>query len=260
MKHGLAALTFIALSIAACSSTPDNNDGGSDASTDVKADKVTPKDGGGDAAACGSGTTCEVCDGTFQASHMTAPAANAGKCTQNEIAAFVTACGSQETSSSCDDWQNAEVDAGPNCLECVFSSQQSDPKWGVYVCDDQSGACFFNTPGCLDVALATISQEKQAGGNGSCGDLYNDAYMCEAYSCNSCQSQADYDKCLQSADDNECKSYADLAYSTTGKCAAANDPDASATINSCFGLNDTDLATMTTIMCGSGGGDAGDGG
>lgn len=253
MKHAFA-LFFVGLSIAACSSTPDNNDGGNDASTDVKADKVTKTDGGGDAATCGSNLSCEVCDGTFSTSQMTGPYANAGKCSQADIAAFVTACGSTETSSSCNDWQNAEVDAGPSCLDCVFSSQQSGVKWGVYVCDDQSGACFFNTPGCLDVALATVSQEKQAGGGGSCGDLYNDAYMCENYSCGSCVSQSDYDKCLTSADANECKTYADPAYSTTGKCSAANDPDASATINSCFGLNDTDLAMMTALMCGGGDG------
>lgn len=259
MKHGAAAFTFIALSIAACSSTPANNDGGTDGSSDVKPDKVTQKDGG-DATTCGSGLTCEICDGTFQASQMTKPYQNAGACTQGDIAAFVAACGANETTSSCGDWQNAEVDAGPSCLDCVFSSQQSGAKWGVYVCDDQSGACFFNTPGCLDVALATISQEKQAGGTGSCGDLYNDAYMCESYSCNNCQAQTDYDTCVKSADANECKAYADLAYSTTGICSGANDPDASATINSCFGANDTDLAMMTAIMCGGGGGDAGDGG
>ena len=252
MKHGFALL-FVGLSIAACSSTPDNNDGGSEGGlTDTKADKVPVKDGG-DAATCSSGLSCEVCDGTFTATQMTAPFQKAGACTQNDIAAFVTACGSTETSSSCDDWQTAEADAGPSCLDCVFSSQ-SGSKWGVYVCDDNTGACSFNTPGCLDVALATVAQEKQAGGGGSCGDLYNDAYSCESNACNSCTAQSDYDSCLKSADANECKQYADLAYSTTGKCSAANDPDASATINSCFGQNDTDLATMTALLCGGGDG------
>jgi hypothetical protein len=247
MKHGFVFF-FVGLSIAACSSTPANDDGGTDGAADVKADKVTPKDGG-DAATCGSGLSCEVCDGNFTATQMTAPFQNAGACTQNDITAFVTACGATETATSCDDWQAAQADAGTSCLDCAFSSQNGS-KWGVYVCDDNTGACFFNTPGCLDVALATVAQEKQAGGSGSCGDLYSDAYMCESYACNSCVSQSDYDSCLQSADANQCKSFADLAYATTGKCAAANDPDASATINSCFGLTDADLATMTTLLCG----------
>jgi hypothetical protein len=254
MKHGFA-IFFVTLSIAACSSNFDNNDGGTDGAADVKPDKAKT-DGGDGAAACSSGLSCEVCDGTFGTTQMTAPFQKAAACSPSDITAFVTACGSTETSSSCDDWQTAEVDAGPSCLDCVFSSQNG-AKWGVYVCDDNTGACFFNTPGCLDVALATVAQEKQAGGAGSCGDLFNDAYMCEGYSCNSCVSQSDFDTCLQSADANECKPYADLAYSTTGKCSAANDPDASATINSCFGQNDTDLATMTALLCGSGPADGG---
>jgi len=250
MKHGIT-LAFVGLLIAACSSNPTNGDGGTDGSpSDVKPDKVTPKDGG-DAATCSSGLSCEVCDGSFSTSQMAAPYQKAGACTQNDIAAFVTACGAAGTQQTCDDWQTAEVDAGPSCLACTFSST-TDPKWGVYVCDDNAGTCSLNTPGCLDVALASVAQEKQAGGAGSCGDLYNDAYSCESYACNSCVSQSDFDTCLQSADANECKQYADLAYATTGKCAAANDPDASATINSCFDQNDTDLATMTALLCGPG--------
>jgi hypothetical protein len=252
MKQGFAITALGLFLIAACSSNPDNGDGGSEGGTDAKPDKVVQNNDGGDgAAACASGTTCEVCDGNFQTSQMTAPYNKAGACTQNDIAAFVTACGANSTQQTCDAWQTAEVDAGPSCLDCTFSSQ-SAAKWGVYVCDDNAGTCFINTPGCLDVALATVSQEKQAGGSGSCGDLYNDAYMCEGYSCNSCTAQSDFDKCLQSADANECKKYADLAYATTGACAAANDPDASATINSCFNQNDTDLATMTALLCGPG--------
>lgn len=250
MKHGFA-LGLALLFIAACSSTPSNDDGGTDSGpTDAKSEKA-PADSGGDAKACGSGLTCEVCDGSFSTTQMTAPFAHASVCTQNDIAAFVTACGAASTQQTCDDWQTAQADAGPSCLDCVFSSQNG-AKWGVWVCDDNTGECSFNTPGCLDVALATVAQEKQAGGAGSCGDLYNDAYSCESYSCNSCVSQSDFDSCLQSADANQCKPYADLAYATTGKCSAANDADASATINSCFGQNDTDLAAMTALLCGNG--------
>jgi hypothetical protein len=255
MKHGLA-LSFVGLFfVAACSSNPTNNDGGTEGGvTDAKPDKAAQD--AADAATCGSGLTCEVCDGTFSTTQMTAPFQKVGACTQNDITAFVTACGATATSTSCDDWQTAQADAGAgdagtSCLDCTFSSQ-SGAKWGVYVCDDNTGACFLNTPGCLDVALASVAQEKQAGGSGSCGDLYNDAYMCEGYACNSCTAQSDFDSCLKSADANQCKQYADLAYSTTGKCSAANDPDASATINSCFDQNDTDLTTMTMLLCGPG--------
>ncbi len=173
---------FISVVVGAgCSSTPDNGDGGTDASpSDAKPDKVT-KDASGDAATCGSKLACEVCDGGFSATQMTAPYANAGLCSAADITAFVTACGANSTQATCDAWQTAEQTSGPDCLSCVFSDQ-AGPKWGLYVCDSQ-GACAFNTPGCLDVALGTVSLEKQAGGAGSCGDLYNDAYGCESYSC-----------------------------------------------------------------------------
>jgi hypothetical protein len=249
MKHGLL-LSFVGLlSIIACSSTPAADDGGTDASKDVKADKAVAETGT-DASTCSSGLTCEVCDGTFSPTQMTAPFSKPAACTPTDVAAFVTACGSTSTQTTCDDWQTAEDTSAPSCLACVFSNQ-NDPKWGVYVCDT-NGACYINTPGCLDVVLATVAQEKQAGGTGSCGDLYNDAYTCESYACDSCSSQSDFSTCLGSADANECKTYADLAYATTGTCATVNDPDASALINSCFDQTDSDLQTLTSYLCGAG--------
>jgi hypothetical protein len=242
---GVISVFFISVVVGACSSTPENGDGGTDASSDVKPDKVA-NDSGVDAATCGSKLACEVCDGNFTATQMTAPFANAGLCSAADITAFVTACGASSTQATCDAWQTAEGTSAPDCLSCVFSDQ-AGPKWGLYVCDSQ-GACTFNTPGCLDVALGTVSLEKQAGGAGSCGDLYNDAYGCESYSCGACTTTSDYDTCLTSADANQCKAYADPAYSTTGKCAALD--DASVTVNSCFGANDSDLTTMVTILCG----------
>jgi hypothetical protein len=248
MKHGFT-ISFVALVlITACSSTPTTDDGGTDSSVkDAKPDKSVV-DTGTDAAMCGSGLTCEICDGTFSTMQMTAPFAKAGVCSSADITAFVTACGATSTQTSCDTWQTAESTSAASCLGCVFSDQNGS-KWGVYVCD-ANGACAINTPGCLDVALASVSQEKQAGGSGSCGDLYNDAYTCEGYACNSCVSQSDFSSCLTSADASECKSYTDLAFATTGKCAAANDPDASTTINACFDQTDADLQMLTTLLCG----------
>ena len=235
-----------------CSSTPSSNDGGSDAAgtNDAKIDHATPVEAGGnDAATCSSGLSCEICDGSFSTSQMLPPFTAAGQCTQNDISAFVTAGGSTGSQTDCDNWQTAEQTSAPNCLACTFSDL-AGPKWGVYVCDANSGSCFLNTGGCLDVALGTVSQEKQASGPGSCGDLINDAFRCEDYACNACTSQSDYDACLQSADAHECVTYSDAANSTTGACAPLNN-DASAVVNSCFDANDSDLSTFTTKLCGA---------
>jgi len=204
-------------------------------------------DTGTDAQACGSGLSCEICDGSFTATQMTAPFQKSGACTQNDISAFVTACGSTETSTSCDDWQTAEVDAGPSCLDCVFSLQNG-PKWGVYVCDDNTGACFFNTPGCLDVALATVAQEKQAGGAGSCGDAINASYGCQNYACNTCTS-TDFTTCVNSAVANECASYDAPVESTTGPCMNLQ---GSTQAQTCFAQDEQSEVAMATYMCGGG--------
>jgi len=164
MRRFVSAASFAAVVAAmGCSSNPPvTDDGGSDAPVvDVKPDKSNPQP---DAQTCGSKLQCEVCDGSFSTTQMVAPFANAAACSTNDIAAFVTACGSGQTGSSCDDWQTTESGSAPDCLSCVFSDQ-AGKNWGVYVCDS-NGNCSFNTPGCLDVALGTVSQEKQAGGAG----------------------------------------------------------------------------------------------
>lgn len=249
MKHGLVISFLGFVFVAACSSNPTTNDGGTDAANDVKPDKSTV-DTGTDAATCGSGLTCEVCDGTFSPTQMTAPYNKAAVCLPADITAFVTACGSTGTQTTCDDWQTAENTSAATCLSCVFSDA-NNPKWGVYVCDT-NGACSVNTPGCLDVVLGTVTQEKQAGGAGSCGDLFNDAFTCEGVACDSCVSQSDFSSCLTSSEANECKTYADAANATTGVCAAVNDPDASAAVNACFDQTDADLQILTNFLCGTG--------
>jgi hypothetical protein len=114
-----------------------------------------------------------------------------------------------------------------------------------------NGNCNLNVGGCVDVVSNMVSQEKQANGAGSCGDLINADFGCESYACNNCSSDSDYNACITSADMNECSQYHTPFASTTGACAFLN--DASALVNACFANNDTDFQTMVTVMCGSNG-------
>ena len=240
-------VAFVSVSIllvgASCSSSgPEPGDAGDAAVKDVKPKPLDAADAGG----CPSGLACEICDGGYSVTQMLAPDSAAGVCSSTDIAAFVAACGATATSTSCDTWQTAEGTSAPACYSCIYSND-SGPKWGVYVCD-ANGNCFFNSGGCFDVALGTVSQEKQASGAGSCGDLVNADFNCEDYSCGTCAG-SDFDACLQSVDGHQCKTYSDAFNASSGPCAALD--DASATVNSCYGTTDNDLSTMATIMCGT---------
>jgi hypothetical protein len=242
----VSIVSFTFLALAACSSNDSNTgDGGSDAAPEAKPDHAAV-DAGVDAG-CPSGLACEVCDGGYTPTQMTAPYANPAKCTATDIGAFVTACGVNGTDTTCTDWQNAEATSDAGCYACIYSTD-TDPSWGVYVCNNTTSTCLFNSGGCFDVALGTVADEKQAGGAGSCGDIVNADFGCEDYACSTCNG-SDYDTCISSVDSNQCATYSDAYNSTTGPCTALD--DASATVTSCYGVTDNDLTTMTTIMCGT---------
>jgi hypothetical protein len=243
-----------------CGGGNSTDDGGSDANiADTKPDKQPSTQDSGDAATCGSGLSCEVCDNGFTPSNMAPPYAFPSLCAGADIAAFITACGNDTgNQTDCDNWQNNEGNSAPTCLGCVYSNL-TDAKWGVYACDT-SGNCIFNAGGCVDLVTGLVSQEKQAGGSGTCGDLIDTDMSCENYACDACTVQSDFNSCVGSADANECSVYDTPVEGSTGVCALLS-PDASnaAAVNGCFGNTDPDFTTMVTLMCGSppsdGGGD-----
>lgn len=247
MRYASVVSVFVVSIVGlACSSNGNGNgDAGSDAA--VPDAKRPTLEAAVDAGGCPSGLACEVCDGGYSPMQMAAPYQSAAKCTAADMAAFVAACGESATGSSCDDWQNKEGASDPGCYDCVYSTD-SEPNWGVYVCNNTTGSCFFNTGGCFDVALGTVGDEKQAKGAGSCGDIVNADFNCEDYACSKCDS-SDYDTCVTSADGNQCKTYSDAYNDASGPCAALD--DASATVTACYGVTDADLTTMTTLLCGT---------
>ena len=198
--------------------------------------------------ACASCLACELCDVSgYTPTPMSTPVASKNACSPTEISDFVTACyGTSATQQTCDAWKTAEADAG-SCLSCVFTAQ-SAAAWGAFVCTSIS--CSPNTPGCVDLELGQISQEKQAGGSGSCGDLLDASYGCQDYACGTC-SGTDIATCTNSAVQNECKNYVDTA-SNSPACAALEADAATAKLQSCFPQSDTGVLSFVNVFCGSG--------
>lgn len=241
MRH----IFFCLFTVLACSGSSTPNDAGSDAkpSDSSKNDSPTGDGGGG----CASGLACEVCtSGVSNTLQMKPPQAHANVCAGTDISAFVAACGSNGSDMACSTWQMNEMGSAPNCLGCIYS-QDGDAKWGVNYCDT-TATCNPNIGGCIDVVLGTVAQEKQAGGAGSCGDLWDAVTGCEGNACNTCNG-TDYDTCLNSADSNECKPQNDAANNPSGACSALG-TDAAMAAAACFLSTDTDLTTVVTTMCG----------
>ena len=196
-------------------------------------------------AACQSGLACEVCDVSgFSPTQMAAPIGpTSGDCTDQDISDFDTAClATSATQQSCSAWESS---ASKSCLGCLLT-QDTASKWGALVCT--TTGCNFNVQGCVDLALGSVSQEKQAGGSGSCGDAINASYGCQEYACDTCSS-TDFANCANSAVANECASYVAPVESTTGVCAnLQNNTQAMA----CFVQDEQSEVALATYMCGGG--------
>ena len=196
-------------------------------------------------AACGSGLSCEICNVSgFTPSTMAAPIGpTSTDCTDQDIADFDTAClATSATQQTCSTWESS---ASKSCLGCLVT-QDTAAKWGFLVCT--STGCQLNVQGCVDEALGTVSDEKQAGGAGSCGDLINASYGCQEYACSTC-STTDFTNCANSAVANECASYVAPVESTTGACANLNN---STQAQACFAQDEQSEVAMATYMCGGG--------
>jgi len=234
-----------------CSSSPAKTDGGTDAKADalVHPDTGTTGDGGG---TCTSGLACELCDVSgYTPTTQSKPTVMKGACTAQQITDFGTACfGTSATQTTCNNWQTANADAG-SCVSCVFTLQ-SAAAWGALVCTSTS--CSLNSPGCLDIELNQIAQEKQAGGTGSCGDILSDSYGCQDYACGTCSttgSPSDFSTCTTAALNAECKSYGDK-FSTDPACASLQGDAAPAGAMNCFPQADTDVPNFVNVFCGTG--------
>jgi hypothetical protein len=253
-----------AFSTQGCSGGGTNKDAGADViiKDGQKTDTKPPGDG---ATTCGSGLACEQCDVTgFTPTAQGAPFNHANKCPAADIAAYIAACGSNATSTSCSTWQNAENTSNKTCLSCIYSPDTGS-NWGPLVCPS-SGFCSYNFPGCIDLKLNQVGQEN-ATSDGSCGDLFNAGYGCQDYACNACLIGADggfdntsFTTCDNSATgqgsgaSNECGSY--ISKINTAPACAAFQTDAATPADSCFpsdsqaGFSDTEFSAFVTLFCG----------
>ena len=249
----VATTVFVAVmgSYGCSGGTKTTTDGG----TDAKADVTHPSTdgGGGTDGGCTSGLACELCDVSgYTPTTQSKPTQMKNACTSTQISDFVTACfGTSATQTTCTAWQTANADAG-NCVSCVFTLQ-SGAAWGPLVCSSTS--CSLNSPGCLDLELSQVNQEKASGGTGSCGDALSDSYGCQDYACGTCPStggtSSDFSTCVQAALTAECKSYGD-AFTNAPACASLQGDAAPAGVNKCFPQADTDVPAFVDLVCGTG--------
>ncbi len=160
---------------------------------------------------------------------------------------------------------NGEQKNNPNCLSCIYSPT-TGANWGPLVCDQQTGLCSYNFPGCIDIKLGQVAKENSTS-TGSCGDLFNAGYGCQDYVCGACQTGADggidntsFTACDNSATgqgagaSNECATYLSKI-SSDPNCASLNS-DAGSPADSCFpsnsttGFSDTEFSSFVNLFCG----------
>ncbi len=208
MSVGRALLIpTIAVGLAHCSAQHDDVDGGTDARFDGFAD--VSQDATGDALqACGP-----VDVSSYQPPPLTPPnAPHANKCTTQQISDYAQCQGAKVT-SYCGEF--ADGQPGQTCRECI-ETQSTAMRWGVIVFTGNTGS--FNIEGCVDDALSQVSQEKQNGGNGSCGDALFASYGCQDAACAACKGDA-LDTCATAALQSGCKTYDAVVESKTGPCS-----------------------------------------
>ena len=168
-----------------------------------------------------------------------------------EISAFVTACGTSGTATTCNKWQTQNLsDGGNTCGDCIFAPKNNG---GVYVSSDSDGNGFFgpNFAGCIELA------DQRA----TCATDVDDLNACATWYCAYCQEQgsttADVQACQQAAAMAECKTQ-DTAFSTDCKTDFGKGGSA-ATCGATATLTNTIWTSILTEICGSGSSDAGKG-
>jgi hypothetical protein len=211
---------------------------------------VDVSEAGTDAGMCGP---LDVTKYTSDVMHSPNPA-HANKCT-TEQAADYAACESGD-STKCGEFQVGE--SAYTCGQCI-ESQNSDTHWGVVVFENTVGT--LNTPGCIDDALEQTPEEKDQGGNGSCGDLLYAELGCETAACNACIGDSLITCGNESiAHGGGCATYDTAFGSPTGMCAALFGDAAPPAADNCFpdenlsmnvAAQRSDWITrMATYMCG----------
>jgi hypothetical protein len=227
-------------------------EGGSDATMNMSdapmsmSDAPTQPDVGADASL--------VCPPQSTASY-TAPAyvaavANQNLCTATDIAAFVGACGDNATTTSFNDWVEANVagdspdgGAGTPCGNCIASPMNNGALWV-----DSLGGLSPNYGACIQ--LLDPSQ------GAACATAFDDLLGCTGVACdNACpmndpNQATDIAPCFAAARQGSC-----MSYTAAEKAACASDLADGGAVGTCApgtGTNkiDPDLTYIATLICG----------
>lgn len=221
-----------------CGGTP-VADGGNDAQTDGSHESGTD-----------AGLTCPPQSTSgFTTGAYVAATAHQGACNTSQINAFITACGDNGTATSCDAWQTANVagdngggGAGTNCGNCIFAPQNNGATW-----TDPDGFFEPNYGACIQLTDTTHGT--------ACATALENASGCEGVACdNACPANdsnpADFEACINAADNGSCHTYAtneDSACATDfadgGAVSTCSPGAASNTLN-------PDFQYITTLICG----------
>jgi hypothetical protein len=264
-----ASLLALAASTACSSSSSTGTTPGQDSGTTTENDSsIGSEDSGtptGDSGSAGqdTGTTptgdgsmplsCAPADdaGTYASVTYVASTKGTNQCASGDITAFVTACGSNATNTSCQDWFTANVagqmadggGAGNTCGNCIANPNGAGALWF-----DPFGYFNWNYAGCIQLTDTT---------NGTaCAGALNNIDGCQAQYCDQCDTNS-YEACSNAtiAASGQCASY-----NSTFNTACANDlgiGDGGTAAAACFpsmGSNDSDpdITYIATLICGSG--------
>jgi hypothetical protein len=131
----------------------------------------------------------------------TAPVPVPNACTATQLASFISGCDSETQSmSACDMFQTDPSNQG--CITCLFDYNDGGVAGnGGGLLLSAAGGAFVggNLPGCIALEDTT---------NGpACAAELEPLVQCQAFGCNTCDSQMSYDDCIMAVNAGACMSY-----------------------------------------------------
>jgi hypothetical protein len=190
-------------------------------------------------------STCPADTSGFTGTPYATVTATPGVCGSDEIQAFVTACGDNQTQTSCMDWLSA-TDGGASdaCGTCIEGSSSNT----------SNGAIYFDVGGGLEPNYGACIQLTDTTHGAACGAAVNNVIDCVATACDMCADQTSYDTCTTTeySSSGSCASYG-----STESTACANDTGDAGAIATCQPgggtSQDPDYTYIINLVCGTGG-------
>ncbi len=220
-----------------------------DARADGREASTRPVDAGHDSRAHDAspdapGTECvPASTSSFTPPAYVPAVARQNRCSTDQIAAFIAACGAQGTVASCHTWlaANVRADAGATCGNCIVAPDNNGAEW-----TDPTGVTSANYAGCIQITDITYGP--------GCAAAYDSVEGCDGVACDvSCETataaEAWFD-CANTANAGSCKSY----FTSEATACAVDFADGGA-LETCSpsatsGDPNDDLNYIVTLICG----------